>query len=376
MKLLIQPGDGIGRLVQGINSAKSSVEIAIFRFDRSEIEKALAAAVTRGVRVHALIAHTNRGGEKSLRALELRLLGAGVTVARTADDLARYHGKYMIIDRRELYLLAFNFTYVDIECCRSFGVIIDNPKTVQEAVRLFEADAKRQPYTASLSTFVVSPVNARKQLAALITAARKDLLIYDPEISDPEMVRLLEERVKAGVEVKIIGRLARRSTVLAARRPLRLRLHARMIVRDQQQAFLGSQSLREGELNVRREVGIIFRDVKAVKRLAKTFQEDWALTEQSAPVCAEAETEPAAKVARKVAKAVAKEMPPIAPVLQLTIREVVGENATVDLKPEDIEETVKDAVKEAVRQVVRDVVEDAATGDALRVPARNGLRGK
>jgi hypothetical protein len=37
------------------------------RFDLLEIEDALAAAVERGVVVQALIAHTNRGGEKRLR---------------------------------------------------------------------------------------------------------------------------------------------------------------------------------------------------------------------------------------------------------------------------------------------------------------------
>ena len=89
-------------LVKGINSAKKSVEILIFRFDRTEIERALANAVGRGVLVHALIAYTNRGGEKNLRALEMRLLAAGVTVARTSDDLLRYHGKMMIMDHHEL----------------------------------------------------------------------------------------------------------------------------------------------------------------------------------------------------------------------------------------------------------------------------------
>ncbi len=54
MKLLVQPGDGIAPLLEGIGKAKSRVEIAIFRFDRSEIEKALADAVSRGVFVHAL----------------------------------------------------------------------------------------------------------------------------------------------------------------------------------------------------------------------------------------------------------------------------------------------------------------------------------
>ena len=85
MKLLVQPGDGIELLLKGINSAKRSVEIVIFRFDRREIEKAITKAAGRGVFVHALIAYTNRGGEKNLRKLELRLLAEGVTVARTAD---------------------------------------------------------------------------------------------------------------------------------------------------------------------------------------------------------------------------------------------------------------------------------------------------
>jgi len=98
VKVLVQPGDGVAPLVQAINNAKSRVEIAIFRFDRSEVERALANAVARGVFVHALIAYTNRGGERNLRKLEMRLLADGFTVARTADDLVRYHDKYMIID--------------------------------------------------------------------------------------------------------------------------------------------------------------------------------------------------------------------------------------------------------------------------------------
>ena len=44
----------------------------------------------------------------------------GSVLARTADDLSRYHSKLMIIDRRELYLTAFNFTCLDIEHSRSF----------------------------------------------------------------------------------------------------------------------------------------------------------------------------------------------------------------------------------------------------------------
>src|ERR1700686_2984099 len=93
VRSLVQPGDGIMPLVKGINSAKKSVEILIFRFDRTEVERALANAVRRGVFVHALIAFTNRGGEKNLRELEMRLLAAKSTVPRSAHDPVRYPPK-------------------------------------------------------------------------------------------------------------------------------------------------------------------------------------------------------------------------------------------------------------------------------------------
>ena len=128
-------------------------------------------------------------GERGLRELELRLLGAGVTVARTDDDLVRYHGKMMLVDRRVLYLLAFNFTYLDMERSRSFGIVTTNKKHVLEAARLFEADTKRLAYTPGSATFIVSPLNARKQLTTFIRGAKKELLIYDPEIADPAILK-------------------------------------------------------------------------------------------------------------------------------------------------------------------------------------------
>jgi phosphatidylserine/phosphatidylglycerophosphate/cardiolipin synthase-like enzyme len=109
MKLLIQPEDGVSPLVSAIKKAKKTVDIVIFRFDRAEIEAALKAAAKRGVVVSALIAYANHGGERSLRKLEMRLLEEGVTVTRTAADLSRYHDKMLIIDRRVLYVMSFNY---------------------------------------------------------------------------------------------------------------------------------------------------------------------------------------------------------------------------------------------------------------------------
>ena len=110
-------------MLKAVRKAKKTIDIVIFRFDRTELEEALEAAVARGVTVRALIAHTNRGGESQLRKLEMRLLKAGVLVARTADNLPRYHGKLMVADDT-LYVLGFNYTKLDIEKSRSFGIMM------------------------------------------------------------------------------------------------------------------------------------------------------------------------------------------------------------------------------------------------------------
>lgn len=360
MKLMLQPGDGPTSIIKAINNAKSSIEIVIFRFDRSEIERALANAVKRGVFVHALVAHANRSGEDGLRDLEMRLLAAGVNVARTSSDLVRYHGKMMIVDRRELYVFAFNLTYLDIERSRSFGIVTTNPRLVHEAIKLFEADAKRLVYEPGQPCLVVSPANARKQLSTFLKGARKELLIYDPTVSDPVMIRLLEERAMAGVEVKIIGRLAHKRDLLPSRKLYRLRLHARTIVRDRSHAFIGSQSLREVELDGRREVGVIFRDQRIARRLMQIFQEDWEFAGRAQEQKKNNEATAAERVAKKVAKAVVKELPSATPALEAAIEKIA--HVPVELSAGEIEETVKDAVKEAVKEALTEVVQDAVEG--------------
>jgi cardiolipin synthase A/B len=278
MKLIVQPDSGIAPVVTAIKQARKSVDVLIFRLDRMEIARALEAAVARGVRVRALTAHQNRGGTKILRKLELDLLEAGVTVSRTADDLVRYHGKMMIVDSRILHVYGFNFTRLDMEKSRSFGIVTKNRKLVNEAMKLFEADFERHPYTAGYPRFVVSPENARERLYAFLKGARKQLLIYDPQLCDDAMLRIISDRIKAGVEVKIIGAVEAKWNISGEPFPGK-RMHVRAMVCDGKRAFVGSQSLRRLELENRREVGVIVTDDAVVGQLKQFFELDWSKTE-------------------------------------------------------------------------------------------------
>jgi phosphatidylserine/phosphatidylglycerophosphate/cardiolipin synthase-like enzyme len=376
VKLIVQPEAGVGPLVAAIKNAKKSVEIAIFRFDRKDIETALkAAAATKKVGVTAVIAFANRGGEQNLRKLELRFLDEGIIVARSANDLIRYHGKYLLIDRRVLYVLSFNFTSLDIDHSRGFGIVTTNANWVREATRLFEADAGRTTYVPAkkTDTFVVSPTNSRKVLGAFLRGAKTQLLIYDPKISDPEMLRILRERTKAGVDIRIIGSVGGRAG-LDVQKLAGKRLHTRTIIRDRQQAFVGSQSLRTAELDFRRELGLIVRDSKVVSKLIETFDSDWTDTRRKKASkvkdISDAKAADSAKNtddekpisthdAQKAVRVLTKELNPLLVNVKRAVRTAVAKVGDDVLSDKGVKDTMKKVVKKAVKDAVKEAVHDA-----------------
>ncbi|MBI2688349.1 MAG: phosphatidylserine synthase [Acidobacteria bacterium] len=343
MKLIVEPDDGVKPLLEAIAGARKSIDIAIFRCDVPAIERALVEAIQRGVTVRASIAFTNRGGEARLRGLEMRLLAAGAVVARTSNDLSRYHGKYLIIDQKRLIVLAFNFSREDLRSTRTFGASTLTPALVREAIKLFDADCTRQEFRSDSKYLLVSPVNARGRLAEYLRGAKRELLIYDVEVSDPEMLRVLKERASRGVKIRIIGKAKGKDVPGEVRAPHPLRLHARAIVRDRASLYIGSQSLRRLELDLRREVGIILPEEPLAAKVAKIFEHDWT-SAKAAPM-------PVEKLARKVAKEIVKELGPIEPVLE----QVAAKNgAKIDTDSDAIEQAVREAVKSAVRDVVHE----------------------
>jgi phosphatidylserine/phosphatidylglycerophosphate/cardiolipin synthase-like enzyme len=377
VKLIVQPDAGVGPLLAAIKNAKKTVEIAIFRFDRKDVEAALkAAAAAKKVGVTAVIAFANRGGEQNLRKLELRFLDAGIIVARSANDLIRYHAKYIVIDRRLLYVLSFNFTKLDIDRSRGFGIITTNKNWVHEATQLFEADSSRTNYVPAqkTDTFVVSPTNSRKVLSAFLRGAKSQLLIYDPKISDPEMLRILHERAKAGVEIKIIGSVGKRAG-LDVQKLAGKRLHTRTIIRDRRQAFIGSQSLRTAELDYRRELGLVVRDAKVVAKLIETFESDWTSTSsKKAPKETDMsdkdaaddsdKSEVSAKEAQKAVKVLNKELSPLAVSVKKAVRAAVAKVGDDVLSDKGVKDTMKKVVKKAVKDAVKEAVHDAQMAKA------------
>jgi cardiolipin synthase len=230
---------------------------------------------------------------------------------------------------------------------------------VQEAVKLFEADCARRPYTAAPAPFVVSPANSRKTLRNFLERSKKQLLIYDPQISDKEMIGILRERAKAGVEVRAIGKISGRSS-LAVRKMTRMRLHTRTIIRDGRQAFVGSQSLRPAELDSRREVGLIVREPKVVKKLLATFESDWKGTEgaeEETPRQEEAAPEIPKKEVDKAVAVLVHELRPLSSTVKKAVKKVLSQAGEEVLHDKVVKLTVKKVIKKVVKKAVKEAVQ-------------------
>ena len=182
-----------------------------------------------------------------------------------------------------------------------------------------------------------------------VSAAQKQLLIYDGKLTDPDMMRLLSEKAAQGVEVRVIGAIGRRAAGVTVA-PCPIRLHAQAILRDGEALFLGSQSLRSLELDARREVGLIMEDAAIARRAMETFEADWA--ESKALPASNAAILPVEMEADAPAPVEAPPAIPPAIVVKEAIKEAIMEAILEKLGDLPDTKNVKLAIKEGAKEAL------------------------
>jgi phosphatidylserine/phosphatidylglycerophosphate/cardiolipin synthase-like enzyme len=95
LEIAFAPTDGVqNRIVNALNTANSSIQIAMFTFTNDALGDALIAAHSRGVQVEVLLDQSEAGvagGERD------RLCAGGVTV-RVENFAGKIHDKYAVVD--------------------------------------------------------------------------------------------------------------------------------------------------------------------------------------------------------------------------------------------------------------------------------------
>lgn len=281
ISLIVQPGDSFFPIVRAIDRAERSINLTVFRMDDPIIQNALLEAKQRGVRIHILIASSARGWEEKNQKLLRDAKKAGISTREPSGDSkkARYHYKVMTVDDSTALIFTFNPTRENLHYTRDFGVELYDPRLASEINCLFDADWDDTPFIPNAdSPLLISPFNSREKMRLLLDSAQKSIQVFDAKLDDPAIVRMLIEKARSGVEVRVLGDQRHTNDLplmIQSRVTPRFKLHAKCVIVDDTRAVLGSMNLRTESFDRRREVSILIEDANALKRLNAVFNSDW-----------------------------------------------------------------------------------------------------
>ena len=293
VSLIVQPGDSFFPMVRAIDKAESSINLTVFRMDDPIIQRSLLEAQKRRVRIRILISSSARGWEDENRKLLKDANKAGIATKEPSGDSkkARYHYKVMTVDDSAALIFTFNPTRENLHYTRDFGIELYDPSVASEINRLFDADWHDTAFTPDVdSPLLISPFNSREKMTALLASAETSIHIADAKLEDPEILRLLVEKARSGVEVRVLGDEKHRSSLpmaIDSRSIPRFKLHAKCTIIDRSRAVIGSMNMRPESFDRRREVCIVVDDVDVISRLNAVFSSDW---EHKAPTSPSAKT--------------------------------------------------------------------------------------
>lgn len=282
-----QPEAGRTPLLNAIEGAQSEILVQVYLLSDPEIIQALGNADRRGVRVMAMLEEHPFGGGNLNPKSKAELERNGVEVSWSSSSYALTHQKSIVIDGKELFLLNQNLTASAFSKNREYDVITTDPEDVSEVKEIFRKDWSRENfYLSGKSNLIVSPLNSRQTISDLINNAKEKIVVEMEVLADKNIIDLLTEKSKS-VEVRII--IPPKEDISSNKKAIekfekngvQFRVlknpypHAKLILIDNEKAYVGSVNLSTQSMDENRELGIILTEPQSIVTLYSTFEKDW-----------------------------------------------------------------------------------------------------
>lgn len=278
------PEAGEAPFVQVLSEAKRSIRVFIYLMGYGAILDTLVAKAKAGVEVRVVM---DVGKVSVNQKYYDQLTAAGAEVRWSDPKFPYMHAKAIIVDGEQALISTGNFSKsYSILLERNFLARLADPEDVADLVALFDADWERRAPELACTRLLVSPVNAKQRLLALIDSAKTTLTIESMQLADSDVRARVAARQSAGVKVRAI--LAEASWISAnadAAAFLKAHgieartiphCHVKAIIADGDRAYVGSENLSYTSLVKNREVGVVLTEAPAVGVMAGTFEKDWS----------------------------------------------------------------------------------------------------
>jgi phosphatidylserine/phosphatidylglycerophosphate/cardiolipin synthase-like enzyme len=290
LSLVTEPATGITPVLQLIDDAKKSVDLVMYELEDSQVEQALVAAQNRGVHVRVLLNGGYYGkpdktnpNQKAYDYLQTN----HVPVHWTPSYFALTHQKTLVADGKTSIIMTFNLTPKYYATGRDFGIIDNDAKDVAAIADTFNDDWQDRKVTAPSGDDLLWSPGSEPMTLSLINHAKSSLKVYNEEMADTKVASALGEAAMRGVKVEVVmtdqkswhtnfSKLKSDGVLIRTfRQSAPLYIHAKMIIADGTQAFVGSENFSVTSLDRNRELGIILTDKHVISPLNTTFMGDY-----------------------------------------------------------------------------------------------------
>lgn len=298
LTLIVEPDDGIGPVLSEIQEASSSIDMVMYELSDGEVEDALAAAAGRGVTVRVLLNQGYHGstttyGKPPFNAPAFTYLQShNVQVKWTPSHFALTHQKTFIFDsttsNASSLIMTFNLTPKYYAQSRDFGIEDSDPSDVSAIEKAFSADWNNTESPTENSDDLVWSPSSKQVLLDMIASAKVSLDVTSEELVDKDVVTALAAAAGRGVSVRILMTNNKKwddafAQIIPAGGQVHLYpvskkalyIHEKIIIADNQQAFVGSENLTTNSLKDNRELGILISTSEVVQKLESIFTTDW-----------------------------------------------------------------------------------------------------
>ncbi|MGC8874364.1 MAG: phospholipase D-like domain-containing protein [Chloroflexia bacterium] len=217
------------RVAADIEAAQESVDIATFDLDLQTIARALLQAHERGVRVRLVIDDENLSDETVLQTTR-DLSSAGIPIVYDQRQ-AFMHNKFVVIDRRIVWLGSWNLTDNDTYRNNNNFLRLELAPLAENYTREFEEmfldhafgpkSPENTPYPVLLlddgtriETYFSPEDNPRAAVLSALERAKQEIVFMAFSFTDEEIAQILIRKAKDGVVVH--GVLEARNTAAAS----------------------------------------------------------------------------------------------------------------------------------------------------------------
>ncbi|CAN5507699.1 hypothetical protein BH11ACT7_BH11ACT7_33470 [soil metagenome] len=294
--VIVEPDDGLGPVQDFIAGATRTLLIKQFTFTEQVLIDAVLDRKRAGVDVRVMLNPARSSGSRANDDTYAQLEQAGVAIQWSSSKFYVTHEKSIVVDNEAALVGTFNLCLKYFTQTRDYGVITRDPRQVAQIVEVFDADWENRDWTPpTYEGLLWSNANSRRQMAGFIDAAQYRLDVQHPKFVDAVILDRLVAATDRGVKVHVLcgGRHGISDwdilDTFASLRTLRmfgvkvhkqknLRVHAKLLIADDQRALVGSMNIDRSAFDLRRELGIIVTDEPAVARLKATFDQDWELS--------------------------------------------------------------------------------------------------